>query len=238
MPAASLRALLEHSIDYAGMFPPCSLELEPALKNQAQYVRSDDAWMLGAFVLPVAKFGAAKKFLSEFDPVHPLSVSALGPKTENATAFCEALEETDAAIRSLSAHNVDLVAVTQLEMFLPADVDIALLKEVRSILGSLPAFWEAPAERAERTIALLAEHNSDADKPTFGFKLRTGGVTADAFPTSTQIAPALVAPATHQVPIKFTAGLHHPLRQHREEVQTKMHGFLNVLGAAVLAAEN
>ena len=74
--------------------------------------------------------------------------------------------------------------------------------------------------------------------PTFGYKLRTGGVTADAFPTSAQIAKALVAPATHQVPIKFTAGLHHPLRQYREEVRTKMFGFLNVLGAAVLAAEH
>jgi hypothetical protein len=31
--------------------------------------------------------------------------------------------------------------------------------------------------------------------------------------------------------------LHHPLRMFRDEVQTKMHGFLNVLGAAVLAAE-
>jgi len=97
--------------------------------------------------------------------------------------------------------------------------------------------WEAPPDRAEQTIALVAEINSNADAPTFGYKLRTGGVTADAFPTSIQIAQALVTPATHQVPIKFTAGLHHPLRQYRDEVQTKMHGFLNVLGAAALAAE-
>ena len=73
---------------------------------------------------------------------------------------------------------------------------------------------------------------------TFGYKLRTGGVTADAFPTSAQISEALVTPATHQLPIKFTAGLHHPIRQFRDEVKTKMHGFLNVLGAAVLAAEH
>ncbi len=82
--AASLRALLARSIDYAGMFPPCQLELEPALKNQAQYLRSTDAWMLSAFVLPVQQFGAAKQLLTEFDPLHPLQVSALGPKTENA----------------------------------------------------------------------------------------------------------------------------------------------------------
>ncbi len=238
MPAASLRALLAYSIDYAGMFPPCSLELEPALRNQAQYVRSDDTWMLSAFVLPVGQFDAARKILSDFDPQHPLRVSALGPKTENAAAFRDAIENVDAAIRSFSASNVDLISVIQLEMFLPQDVDLALIEEARSIIGNLPAFWEARAERSEQTIALLAEHNSNADKSTFGFKLRTGGVTPDVFPTSAQIAKALVSPATHQVPIKFTAGLHHPIRQFREEVQTKMHGFLNVLGAAVLAAEH
>jgi hypothetical protein len=236
--ATSLRALLARSIDYAGMFPPCSLDLERSLKNQAQYLRDADAWMLSAFVLPLEQFGAAKQLLAQFDPLHPLQVSALGPKTENAAAFAEALAKTDAAVRSLSAHNVDLVAVGQLEMFLPDDVDSQLLSEARSILGTLPTFWEAPPDRAEQTIALVAELNSNADAPTFGYKLRTGGVTADAFPTSAQIAQALVTPATHQVPIKFTAGLHHPLRQHRDEVQTKMHGFLNVLGAAVLAAEH
>jgi hypothetical protein len=238
MPAASLRALLEHSIDYAGMFPPCSLALEPALTNQAHYAGLHDRWMLNAFVLPLGEFDAVRQFLALFAPSRRLSVSALGPKTENATAFLQALEEADVAIRSLAAHNVDLVSISQLEMFLPGDADSDLLNEARSIVGSLPAFWEAPAERAERTIALLAEHNSNADHPTFGYKMRTGGVTADAFPSSAQIAPALVAPATHQVPIKFTAGLHHPLRQYREEVKTKMHGFLNVLGAAVLAAEH
>jgi hypothetical protein len=38
--------------------------------------------------------------------------------------------------------------------------------------------------------------------------------------------------------MKFTAGLHHPVRQFRDEVKTEMHGFLNVLGAGVLSAEH
>ncbi len=238
MPAASLRALLAHSIDYAGMFPPCSLGLDSALRNQAEYVRSPDAWMLGAFVLPTEQFDATRQLLSQFDSQHPLRVAALGPKTASADAFLEELDDADAATRSLSRHNVDLISISHLEMSLPKDVDVASLNEARSMLGDLPVFWEAPPDRAEQTIALLAEFNSDADSPTFGYKLRTGGVTADAFPTSMQIAKALVTPATHQLPLKFTAGLHHPLRQYREEVQTKMHGFLNVLGAAVLAAEH
>jgi hypothetical protein len=238
MPADSLRALLAHSIDYAGMFPPCSLGLEPALKNQAEYVRSPDTWMLGAFVLSTEQFDAARQLLSQFDAQHPVRVAALGPKTASTHSFLEALDDADAAIRSLSRHNVDLVSISHLEMYLPHDVDVASLQEARSILGDLAVFWEAPPDRAEETIALLAEFNSDADSATFGYKLRTGGVTVDAFPTSMQIAKALVTPATHQLPIKFTAGLHHPLRQYREEAQTKMHGFLNVLGAAVLAAEH
>jgi len=237
MTTASLRALLNQSIDYAGMFPPCSLALEQAIKNHAQYVRSTDSWVLGGFVLSIGQFDAARQFLSEFDPLHPLRVAALGPKTANADAFLDALEGADAAIRSLSS-NVDLVSISHLEMFLPNEADSALLEEARVILGDLPAFWEAPPERAQQTIALLAEHNSNAESATFGFKLRTGGVTADAFPSSGQIAAALVTPATHQLPIKFTAGLHHPIRQFRDEVKTKMHGFLNVLGAAVLAAEH
>jgi hypothetical protein len=238
MPAASLRALLAHSIDYAGMFPPCSLGLDAALRNQAEYVLSPDEWMLGRFVLPAEQFDATKQLLSQFDAQHRLRIAALGPKTASANAFLEALDDADAATRSLSRHNVDLISISHLEMFLPKDVDVASLNEARSIVGDLPVFWEAPPDRAEQTIALLSEFNSDADSPTFGYKLRTGGVTADAFPTSMQIAKALVTPATHQLPLKFTAGLHHPLRQYREEVETKMHGFLNVLGAAVLAAEH
>ena len=238
MPAASLKALLTRGIDYAGMFPPCSLPLEPALRNQASYVRSPEAWMLNGFVLPVEQFDAARQFLSEFDSHHPLRIAALGPKTTNADAFLDALDKAGTAIRSFSKSDVDLVSINHLEMFLPDAVDSASLKKASAIVGELPMFWEAPPEKAEQTIALISGHNSDQGTATFGYKLRTGGVTADAFPTSAQIARALVTAATRQLPIKFTAGLHHPIRQYRDEVKTKMHGFLNVLGAAVLAAEH
>ena len=51
---------------------------------------------------------------------HPLRVAALGPKTPSADAFLEAVDDADAAIRSLSRHNVDLISMSHLEMFLPA----------------------------------------------------------------------------------------------------------------------
>jgi hypothetical protein len=194
--------------------------------------------MLNGFVLPVEEFDATRQLLSDFDPLHPLRVAALGPKTANAHGFVAGVHGADAAIRSFAKYDVDRVSISHLEMFLPPDVDSASLKEVRSMVGGLTVFWEAPRERAEEAIALIARRNSDEEVATFGYKLRTGGVTADAFPTSAQIARALVTAARRQLQIKFTAGLHHPIRQFRDEVKTKMHGFLNVLGAAVLAAEH
>ena len=235
MSAASLRALLTRSIDYAGMFPPCSLELAAALKNQAEYTRSGDSWMLSAFVLPVAKFADAGPLLSQFDKPHPLRVSVLGPKTESAN-FMADLEKATEAISSFQRQHSDLVSVAQLEMMLPADVDPAKLNQAAASVANLKVqtFWETPAETAEQTIALLAR----TKQPAFGYKLRTGGVIADAFPSSVQIARAILASTKHHVPIKFTAGLHHPIRQFRDEVKTEMHGFLNVLGAGVLSAEH
>src|SRR5689334_19942312 len=134
MPAASLRALLTRSIDYAGMFPPCSLELEPALKNQSEYVRSADSWMLSAFVLPIGKFDYAARLVSQFDKHHPLRVSALGAKTENAASFQTELKNAADAIRSFQQQNVDLVSIAQLEMVLPKDVDLAKLTEAAATL--------------------------------------------------------------------------------------------------------
>lgn len=234
--AASLRALLARSIDYAGMFPPCSLELDPAIKNQADYIRSPESWMLSAFVLPVSKFGNLAPVLSQFDKHHPLRISALGQKTDNAKAFLPELKNVAEAIRALQQAHPDLVSISQLEMALPQDVDLAGLNEVAAAVANLKlqCFWEAPAESAEKAIALIAR----AKQPAFGYKLRTGGVTTDSFPSSVQITRAILASTKHHVPMKFTAGLHHPIRQFHDEVKTEMHGFLNVLGAGVLSAEH
>src|SRR6266850_4037146 len=111
--AASLRALLGRSIDYAGMFPPCNLGSEEALKNHAQYVRSPDSWMLSAFVLPVAKFSEAAALVSQFDKHHPLRVSALGAKTENAKDFLVELKNAAETVRSFQKQSLDLVSVVQ-----------------------------------------------------------------------------------------------------------------------------
>lgn len=240
MAAATLHSLIERSIDYAGLFPPAALDLKTSLANYAQYLRTADEWMLSSFVLPVGKFAEAEAHLGQFDQRHRLRVSALGAKSENAAQFRSAVEEAARAICDFGAKHAAVLAITQLEMPLPADASAETLGNAQSALGDLKvrAFWEAPANVAPRVIKLLAEHRAQAKGSEFGFKLRTGGVTEDAFPSVEKVAAALVAAARHKLPIKFTAGLHHPLIKFHESVNTKMYGFLNVLGAGVLAAEH
>lgn len=71
-------------------------------------------------------------------------------------------------------------------------------------------------------------------------KIRTGGVTVEAFPTPERIAQFLCAAREKGVAFKATAGLHHPLRcvrplTYEPDAPTgTMHGFLNVFLAAAM----
>jgi hypothetical protein len=60
-------------------------------------------------------------------------------------------------------------------------------------------------------------------------KLRTGGATADHFPSATTLATAIDAALDRELPFKCTAGLHHAVRHRAADTGFEHHGFLNVL---------
>jgi hypothetical protein len=69
-------------------------------------------------------------------------------------------------------------------------------------------------------------------------KIRTGGVTAEAFPPSENIVRFIHECVNANVPFKATAGLHHPIRANYnltyepDSERGKMYGYLNMLLAA------
>ncbi len=73
-------------------------------------------------------------------------------------------------------------------------------------------------------------------------KIRTGGVTTEAFPAATHVAAFIRRCAARGVAFKATAGLHHPIRCLRpltyaaNAPRGTMHGFINVFLAAALPA--
>src|SRR5690606_41708167 len=66
-------------------------------------------------------------------------------------------------------------------------------------------------------------------------KVRTGGVTHDAFPTSRELIRFVRTCMAANVPFKATAGLHHPIRCFKpltyaaDAPMGPMHGFPNML---------
>jgi hypothetical protein len=77
--------------------------------------------------------------------------------------------------------------------------------------------------------------SASSEIPALGLKIRCGGATTAAIPTVDQIAFFIHRCRESRLPWKATAGLHHPLRHINATLQTKVHGFLNVFAAGILA---
>jgi hypothetical protein len=90
---------------------------------------------------------------------------------------------------------------------------------------SLPTYCEAPLGALQGSFA----------------KVRTGGLTPEAIPSSEMLADFLCEAAARRIAFKATAGLHHPIRSPRpltyaaDSPSATMHGFVNVFVAAAFA---
>lgn len=245
----TLRTLMSGLIDYAGLFPPAKLDMQPAVEHYARYTRSEHAEFLGRFICPASRLAelserAAALMPGTFAtsgytemagdlPPWPISVIIDGPLDRS-------LDHIDVfnAHHATDANGHAQADAIEMRVAAPGDIDDAL-DEIPEDLW--PAF-EVPADAVfggdpRGFIAALAGNDAAA-------KLRCGGVTADAFPAPADVARFVVACAQADVPFKATAGLHHPLRaEHRLTYDPTppvgtMHGFLNVFVAAALVRED
>ena len=230
-PAPSLRALLRGLVDYAGLFPPASRAMTDAIAEYAEHRGGANAWALGRFVLPAAR-------LEEFEDASQPVVPREGARSWALSALLSgAIEEDVARIESFNARHRDarsgavLVDTVEIKVYSPRDVARAaeLLDRRYDTYMEVPVV-EDPAE----LIAAVADTRMKA-------KIRTGGVTPDAFPTSAQVGRFILRCVAHGVAFKATAGLHHPIRaEYRltyapDAPAGTMFGFLNVLLAVAAA---
>jgi len=272
-PRGAVHEFLRGLIDYAGLFPPAALELDPAIRNYARDVQSEDSWMLATFICPSGRLSDLAGYVPELFPDDgspPLRVSALAVRASDAASFTPAWEETRSAIDEFESVSGGRGRVEAVEVAVPLELfenpralsdwisTVGLWDEdaSASTSGSHPddrsghppggrtIFFEPPLREswrddfthlADALVAVRGSRDAGGAGHRAGFKLRCGGVVAAAFPSVEQVAHAIMATATRQVPFKATAGLHHPIRHHNDSVETKMHGFLNVFGASLLA---
>ena len=218
----SLHALLHTIVDYAGLFPPASLTMDAAVANYAAYRHDPHAWMLGRFVVPVARLDEMTHAAQAvWRNGHPWRLSAL---------VGEDLDGDVARIASFN-HSGRGAVVDAVEIKASRAEDIVRIAE--TIPRDIKTYVEIPvAEDPRPLIAAIAAHKLRA-------KVRTGGVVPEAFPPVEHVARFIRECYAVSAGFKATAGLHHPLRSTRaltyapDSPRGTMHGFLNVFLAAV-----
>lgn len=224
----SVRVLLSEIVDYAGLFPPSKLPMAQAVTNYANYKNSNFKWMLGRFVVAVERLGEfaenAQDFFSRGGDVWKLSVLA-----------GEDIYETVRRIEKFNREFEGKAIADALE------IKAANSLEIENIAAHIPenidAYFELPLnENLADSVATLAVKKRRA-------KIRTGGITPEAFPPIEQIIRFMRTCLAANVPFKATAGLHHPVRCVKALTYEKnaptgmMNGFLNVFLAAAFLRE-
>ncbi len=216
----SVRTLLSGAIDYAGLFPPAGLTMSEAVINYAMYRNSNFNWMLGAFVVPTVQLNEFYENAREFigrDQTRDWRLSVLAGE-DLAASIREVKEFTAACGPGIVIDSIEVRANT--------------VSKIENTVLLLPAGIKAYFELG------LGANFPDllAKVATTGqyAKLRTGGVTPGAFPTSDVVIRFVRACLAANVPFKATAGLHHPIRCFRpltyesDSPKGTMHGFLNL----------
>lgn len=226
-PVPGLQIFLDHIIDYAGIFPPAGLPLNKAFKNYLDYLDSPFNWMISKFLFPLNLLSELGILMKEPNKVSSVSISVI-TSASNLSSVSEFIEK-----------NKERAIVKSLEVRLPEDniidflldlVNQAAAINIRNLFCEAPVLSKLYLETVIKTILQRTSNELE-----IGFKLRTGGVESSAFPSSEQIASVINLCRKNNVKMKFTAGLHHPVRHFSTEVNTKMHGFLNVFAAGILS---
>ncbi|WP_020576084.1 hypothetical protein [Actinopolymorpha alba] len=233
---ASRRGIPAHLsglVDDAAMFPPSSTPLDEALAAHVEHQSGWYADLVGPFLCPDLKLpdlaGALGSLAGHSPDATPLPVGLI--VTGGAGAIGPALTW---------AGRDERIRLAGVEIALRDEPDlarnvarIALAFDAAGLDEDVPAAIEIPrTEGWQGALDALAETGHRA-------KLRTGGVSADAFPTEREVAAFILACLDREVAFKCTAGLHHAVRttapgdgpggSTTADQPLEQHGFLNIL---------
>jgi hypothetical protein len=205
-------ALFAGLLDDAAMFPPGNASPGDALRAHLSYRSSALSGLVGPLLVPAARFGE----------------------------FCEAFGDAGSP-----AVAVALIGTAEVPGEVPPAMELVgfeLPVEAAPLPDPGGAYRVAceVTSSSERLQVLAAVAEGRARGRHVIAKYRTGGTSADAFPSERALGEVLVAAAAVGVPLKFTAGLHSAIRFTDPVTGFDHHGFLNLMtavSAAISGAE-
>ena len=231
--------LFARMLDDAALFPPGDAPMERAVPRHRALRQGPSADYVGPFIVAEAWLGDLEAVLAEE-----------AEETAGGAGPMGALEITVTVPRGPAAIGPALQRARRMPRVRVVGVEAAAVPA--NAAGGGPAGGTDPAAAVRTAAQALTEHLPEG---TLGHvevprgadpapamaalagaghraKFRTGGTTADAFPSEAELAARIAAAVDAEVPFKCTAGLHNAVRHTGADTGFEHHGFLNVLLAA------
>lgn len=193
--------------------------MRDAVAEYRDHLEAPDRWALGRFVLPIARWDEFQACVIESGATTLWSVSLLAAPAD-ADRIAAAKTDSRFVVNAVECKATTAAEAAQAE---------------RIVTRGLEVFIEpATLDLFDAMAPVLARTGASA-------KIRTGGVTSDAFPSPREVLDFLTSCRRSGIRFKATAGLHHAVRgEYRLTYEpgsptSEMYGFLNVaVGAALL----
>jgi len=211
------RSLFAGLVDDAALFPPGNAPMDRALAEHAEHGSAGYADVVGPFLCPASRVDELVATLPD------------GRRLDISLVFDVVGDGAHHALRVTAADQRLVLAGVEAAHAKLGD-DAATVGGNLARLAGATGYLEVPRTGFGSSLDLVGSTGWHAAK------YRTGGTTADAFPTEGELAAFLVQVTSRQLPFKLTAGLHHAVR-HTADTGFEQHGVLNVLVATRVAQQ-
>jgi hypothetical protein len=215
-------AYLQSFVDDAAIFPPGNAPLDHAVRDHLGHRQAEYAALVGGFVVSDVRIAdlAALDIDGDDLAVHVVVTGGAGA-IEPAVTWVERAE-------GLRLRAVEFALRDEEDLAHNAQRLVSVVDSLGERLDDVTVYGEPPLPHGQPSPGWLAALDELAARE-IPLKFRTGGTTADSFPSSARLAACIEAALDRELPFKCTAGLHNAVRHRDDATGFEHHGFLNVL---------
>jgi hypothetical protein len=230
------RALLGGVIDFAGLFPPASLDASTAVETFRRIRASADGWMAGRLLCPASRLddlaAALVAGIRRSEEPWRIGVTCDGDVGSCASMGRGFHLEMDPAV-TVEIAETSILPGAAAEVVHETLIALCGINDRIVPYLEVDAVHGGEADMVDGIYSIAAAR--DLARRRGGAKLRCAGFTDSHVPSPRRVAAFIDAATRAEIPFTFTAGLNHAFRESDAATGTVHHGFMNLFAAAAVA---